>query len=111
MITLELSPDVKLEVWPETQYLHTIFFPNKQVRAAPENTPDYWHRAHKLGYTSAWHMCLEHELLHTLLAPKGISYTLWGLAHELDMDQNIVAEEEAKVLEFQRLLNKCRNNS
>jgi hypothetical protein len=106
-----------LQVWPEGRYCQSVFPDATTVPAAPQDNESYRNMARELGYgEDTWRMCVEHELLHTMLAQmdgRPYSPTLFAVAHGVvdSLEPILVAEEEAAVLEFQRRLNACRSNA
>lgn len=104
-----------VEVWPEQRYLRTMYSDGCQVDAAPQLTRDYLDTAQRLGYgDDTWAMCVEHEIMHTLLAMadgRAVSPALWAVAHRTeDVHREIIAKEEDYVMSMQRKLNECRKS-
>lgn len=93
----------------ENRYLVTRFEDGTYVPATPNYTDDDILRAYELGYDGdTWQLSLDHEVAHTFLATReGLqaSPTLWKIAHpDFTLSAAAIANEEARVLEFQRLL-------
>jgi hypothetical protein len=93
----------------------TIFPDGASVPARPRATRAYRARATHLGYAAdaAGNAACsrEHELLHTWLAERcgrGVSPTLWAVAHRQRLDRDSAGFEEDVVLAFQRFLNTSR---
>jgi hypothetical protein len=98
---------------PAQRYVETRFPDGTTVGATPNRDDHSLRIARDLGYgDDTWAMSLDHELCHSWLAQvadQPWSPTLWRLAHpdDLDVANDVeVAEEEARVLEFQRRLDK-----
>jgi hypothetical protein len=96
-------------VWPETQFLRTVYPSGATVPAAPEDTAAYRATATGAGYGGdTWRLCLEHEQAHTLLAEaRGLPYspTLWAQAHGEPLPRGLIPAEECVVLAFQAWCN------
>lgn len=95
------------DVYPEEKRCTTVFCDGSKVEACPEDTDQYRKTAADLGYSDTWEMCWQHELFHTMLAMiegRALSPTLWAVAHgsESELCPNMIALEEAAVLDFQR---------
>ena len=95
------------------RYVETRFEDGTKVGSTPNRDPHTLNVAEELGYgDDTWAMSRDHELSHTWLAHldgRGWSPTMWRLAHPEDddlPDDDAVAHEEARVLEFQRTLDK-----
>lgn len=107
-IRFEIGKTV-VDVWPSRRYLETIFEDGTKVPACPQDTDEYRKTAMDTGYgTNTWALSLEHELIHSLLSG-GRSWTLWSVAHDhIGLAPDIVAQEEKRVMEFQKKLNAAR---
>jgi hypothetical protein len=95
------------------QYVETRFDDGATVGSTPNDDPHTLRMAADLGYgTDTWTMSRDHEMAHTWLAHQaGLPWspTFWRIAHpeaEGSIGDDEVAEEEAKVLSFQRALDK-----
>ena len=96
------------------QYVETRFPDGTTVGSTPNRDPHTLATALDLGYgDDTFAMSSDHELAHTWLAHldgRPWSPTMWRLAHpdgdELPDDAE-VAEEEQRVLDFQRTLDKA----
>jgi len=104
-------------VYPSRRYAETVFRDGTRVPSVPhENDLEYLQRARDLGYgDDIWKMSYMHELCHHLLAAmegRTVSPTLWAVAHGSTdfLGEEAIAEEEGKVLEFQRKLNACHSS-
>lgn len=91
------------------RYMQTTFFDGSIVSATPNYSPQSFCLAGRLGYgLDVWGMSKDHELIHTWLSG-GLSPTLWRMANltsEHDISDNDVAEEESRVFDFQKNLDK-----
>lgn len=95
---------VVLDRW---QTVRTEFPDGSEAVAQAETTDAAIDRAVDMGYDSTWDMTRDHELAHTWLAVQQgerFSTTLWLVAHDSDLDQNVVRAEEARVLRQQKAL-------
>lgn len=97
------------------RYVESRMEDGTTVGATPNRDERSLAIAAELGYgDDTWRMSRDHELSHTWLAHlegKPWSPTMWRLAHphsEDVADDVAVAEEESRVLEFQRSLDKSR---
>ena len=97
----------------EARYVEIRMDDGTKVGATPNRDATSLRIAHELGYgDDTWVMSRDHELSHTWLAHlegRPFSPTMWRLAHPESSDvigDVEVAEEEARVLEFQRILDK-----
>ena len=95
------------------QYVETRFADGTKVGSTPNRDAHSLRTAQRLGYgDDTWAMSRDHEIAHTWLAHlDGLPWspTMWRLAHPYDPDlpdDDDVAEEETRVLEFQRLCDK-----
>jgi hypothetical protein len=94
-------------------YVETRFDDGNKVGSTPNRDPHTLRVAEDLGYgADTWTMSRDHEIAHTWLAHQdGLRWspTMWRLAHpdgdDLP-DDAAVAHEEARVLDFQRALDK-----
>lgn len=97
---------VRVLVYPDEQYLETVFADAATVPATPQDNDEYRARAQALGYgDDVWRMCLEHEIAHTeLMQMLGLEYspTLWAVAHGDTRKTREMGAEEELVLAFQR---------
>lgn len=93
-----------MDFYPDTDYCETIFEDGTRCPASPQDNGSYRATAKLLGYgENLMQMCLDHEVLHTLLAQvceQPYSKTLWAVAHG-ETFAGAAAEEEL-VMEFQR---------
>ncbi len=94
-------------------YVETRFDDGSKVGSTPNSDPHSRRTALALGYgDDTWAMSRDHELAHSWLAyldGRPWSPTMWRLAHPYGEDlpdDDQVAYEEARVLEFQRTLDK-----
>lgn len=88
-------------------YVATKFRRARPFFGLPQQTQEYISRARSLGYATAAEMNREHDPLHCLLAEwcdLYISPTLFAVAHKLRRPSD-ADEEEARVLDFQSLMN------
>jgi hypothetical protein len=95
------------------RYVETRFEDGTKVGSTPNRDPHTLNVSEELGYgDDTWAMSRDHELAHSWLAHldgRRWSPTMWRLAHPWDdgvPDDDAVAHEEARVLEFQRTLDK-----
>jgi hypothetical protein len=95
------------------RYVETRFPDGSKVGSTPNDDPHTLDVAADLGYgTDTWSMSRDHEVAHTWLAMldgQPHSRTMWRLAHPYDddlPDDAEVAEEEQRVLDFQRTIDK-----
>ena len=95
------------------RYVETRFPDGAKVGSTPNHDPHTMRMAADLGYgDDTFAMSRDHEVAHTWLAHLDggrWSPTMWRLAHPDDPanpDDDAVAEEEARVLDFQRGLDK-----
>ena len=92
-------------------YLETVFRDGAKCPAVPHDTDGYRAMARELGYgDDTWAMCREHEIAHSFLMERfgwPMSMTLWAVAHgtEEHLPAELRRQEEAFVLDFQRMLN------
>lgn len=98
-----------VRVFDDARYLETVFPDGTRVPASPEDTDAYRATARRLGYgDDTWRQCLEHEVLHTLVAERVLfhaySPTLWRVAHG-ETRAAPVNLEEPIVFAAQRALN------
>ena len=108
-------PRCRVIVDEEARYVESRMEDGSKVGATPNRDEQSLQISAELGYgDDTWEMSRDHELSHTWLAHlegKPWSDTMWRLAHphssEVAGDRE-VAEEEARVLEFQRGLDKTR---
>jgi hypothetical protein len=98
------------ETW---HYVETRFADGTKVGSTPNRDAWSLHIAETLGYgDDTWTMSRDHELGHAWLAHlAGLPWspTMWRLAHPDDdgvPDDIAVAEEESRVLAWQRTLDK-----
>lgn len=97
----------------DAHYVETRFEDGNKVGSTPNRDAHTLRVAEELGYgDDTWTMSRDHELSHSWLAHQdGLRWspTMWRLAHpdgdDLP-DDDAVAYEEARVLEFQRTLDK-----
>jgi hypothetical protein len=95
------------------QYVETRFPDGTKVGSTPNDDAHTLDVAAELGYgTDTWTMSRDHEIAHSWLALRdGLPHspTMWRLAHPYGdgiPDDAAVAEEERRVLDFQRTLDK-----
>ncbi len=107
-------PHCRVLVDEESRYVETCFPDGTKVGATPNSDGTTLLMGIDLGYgDDTWRMSRDHELSHTWLAHRAQrpwSPTIWRLAHpetEAVAGDAEVAEEEAVVLAFQRLLDKA----
>lgn len=106
-------PQCAVLVDEEARYVETRFPDGSKVGSTPNDDPHTLAVARDLGYTDTFAMSRDHEIAHSWLAHldgKPWSRTMWRLAHPYDGDlpnDSEVAEEEMRVLEFQRTLDKA----
>jgi hypothetical protein len=108
-------PRCRVLVDEDARYVESRMEDGTKVGATPNR--DEWSLkiSAELGYgDDTWQMSRDHELSHTWLAHlegKPWSPTMWRLAHpdSSDVADDVeVAQEEARVLDFQRTLDKGR---
>ena len=109
-----IFPGWSVLVDERAHYVETRFPDGTKVGSSPTRDPHSLSVAADLGYgDDTWTMSRDHELGHSWLALIGglaWSPTIWRLAHPYGPDlpdDREVAEEEARVLEFQRVLDKA----
>lgn len=93
----------------DQQWLVTRFPDGTQVPATPNHRPEDIALATELGYPNTWEMSRDHELAHTWLAVRegrDFSPVLWAVAHRTVLPPGQADREEARVIEFQRSLDK-----
>jgi hypothetical protein len=100
-------------VFPETQYVDTVFSPGLDAGATREcsevGNASY---AKHLGYSDCWTALISHEFAHTFLSEKlgrFFSPTLWAVANNYSEGTAPYEErlaEEAEVLSFERWVNR-----
>ncbi|MCU1455496.1 MAG: hypothetical protein JWN46_3642 [Acidimicrobiales bacterium] len=101
-----------MRVDDEARYVETRFADGAEVGATPNTDPHSLQTAAALGYgQDTWAMSRDHELCHTWLSHlegRPWSPTLWRLGHpgHPAADDDAVAAEEQRVLDFQRSLDK-----
>jgi hypothetical protein len=103
-----------IRIWPETQYLETVFSEGHKVPAAPNpDDPASVALAARLGYRGAnacWQLSRDHECLHSWCAvQEGLDFspTLWHVAYHVKSPPGLMRDEEARVLALQALLHDC----
>ena len=108
-------PRCEVLVDEDGRYVESRMEDGTTVGATPNGDERSLAIAAELGYgDDTWQMSRDHELSHTWLAHvegRPWSPTMWRLAHPHSddvADDATVAEEEARVLEFQRALDKSR---
>ena len=96
------------------RYVETRFPDGTKVGSTPNRDPHTLDTARELGYgDDTFAMSCDHEVAHTWLAHldgRPWSPTMWRLAHpdgEELPDDDEVAEEEQRVLDFQKTLDKA----
>jgi hypothetical protein len=96
------------------RYVETRFDDGRTVGSTPNDDEHTLRIAADLGYgTDTWAMSRDHEMCHTWLAHvAGLPWspTFWRLAHPEavgSIGDTEVAEEETRVLDFQRQLDKA----
>ncbi len=96
------------------RYVETRFADGTKVGSTPNRDSHTLKVAAELGYgDDSWAMSRDHELAHSWLAlVDGLPWspTMWRLAHPHGPDlpdDGQVAEEEARVLEFQKTIDKA----
>ena len=106
-------PHCRVIVDEESRYVESRMDDGSKVGATPNDDEASLRTAEELGYgTDTWAMTRDHELSHAWLAHldgRPWSPTMWRLAHPDSSDvagDTEVAEEEARVLAFQRSLDK-----
>jgi hypothetical protein len=107
-------PEFVVLVDDDARYIETRFADGAKVGSTPNRDAHSLRVAAELGYgDDTWTMSRDHELSHAWLAHtdgRPWSPTMWRLAHpssELNPDDDAVAEEEARVLDYQRTLDKA----
>lgn len=108
-------PRCRVVVDEDARYVESRMEDGTKVGATPNRDERSLAIAAELGYgDDTWLMSRDHELSHTWLAHldgRPWSPTMWRLAHPYSSDvadDVAVAEEEARVLEFQRTLDKAQ---
>lgn len=106
-------PSCVVLVDEEAQYVETRFPDGAKVGSTPNRDDHTLRTASELGYgDDTWAMSRDHEISHSWLAHldgRPWSRTMWRLAHPYTPDlpnDDEVAEEETRVLDFQRTLDK-----
>ena len=114
-------PKFLVAVHEDDHLVRTVFEDDTAVEVRPAAAEDVASAllAYELGYridiggeqvvADKWAMVKDHELTRSWIAiqeGKDWSPTLWAIAHGCSVDDDSVREEEARVLEFQRTLNK-----
>lgn len=101
-----------VRVFPERQYVETVFPDGAIVPAAPMDTESYRQEARDSGYgDDTWRLCAEHELTHHMLAEyAGLpnSPILRAVASGEHPDGGAFGDEERRVMQFQKRLNEMR---
>jgi hypothetical protein len=110
-----LYPHCTVIIDDEAKYVETRFADGATVGSTPNHDAHTLRMADDLGYgIDTWTMSKDHEMAHTWLAHvAGLpwSETFWRIAHptaEGSVGDEQVAEEETRVLDFQRDLDKTR---
>jgi hypothetical protein len=113
MVEIKLNANVSVHVWPEHQFLQSVF-KTAVLPAAPNwGHPPSVRLAHELGYNGdCYLMSRDHEILHHVIAShRGApwSWTLWWEAHKDEHrlpkpPLGLYSEEEGLTLALQRLL-------
>jgi len=106
-------PGCSVLVDERARYVETRFPDGTKVGSTPNQDPHSLRLATELGYGGdTWTMSRDHELGHSWLAlVDGLAWspTIWRLAHpngpDLPSDAEVAAEE-ARVLAFQRTIDK-----
>jgi hypothetical protein len=108
-----LFPRCTVIVDEVARYVETRFQDGSTVGSTPNADEHTLELAHQLGYgTDTWTMSKDHEICHTWMAHlegQPYSATFWRIAHPALTDSigdDDVADEEARVLDFQRDLAK-----
>ena len=108
-------PHCRVIVDEDTRYVESRMEDGTKVGATANRDDHSLAIAEELGYgDDTWTMSRDHELSHTWLAHlAGLPWspTMWRLAHPDSpdvADDVAVAEEEARVLDFQRSLDKSK---
>lgn len=108
-------PRCRVIVDEQARYVESVMEDGAKVGATPNRDEASLRTSRDLGYgDDTWAMSRDHEISHTWLAHvegRPWSPTMWRLAHPHSCDvagDTEVAEEEARVLEFQRALDKGR---
>lgn len=115
MVEIRLNANVSVQVWPERQFLQSVFRTGGVLPAAPnwDHAPSV-RLAHELGYKgNCFLMSRDHEVLHHVTAiHRGApwSWTLWWEAHKVVHDLRtpplgLYRREESCVLALQAFLN------
>jgi hypothetical protein len=106
-------PGCRVLVDERQRYVETRFPDGTKVGSTPNGDGHTMDVAADLGYgDDTWAMSRDHEIAHTWLAyVDGVAYspTMWRLAHPYDddlPDDDAVAEEEQRVLDWQKALDK-----
>ena len=106
-------PHCRVIIDERARYVESVMEDGTKVGATPNRDEASLAIAADLGYgDDTWEMSRDHELSHTWLAHlegRPCSPTMWRLAHPHSSevaDDRTVAEEEARVLTFQRALDK-----
>lgn len=106
---------VRIQVWPDTRFLQTVFECGVTVPAAGNADPASIRTAGELGYgwaeDATWHMSMEHEALHSWIAVQqggDWSPTLHSVAHGYKLPRGIIPHEENMVMALQKYLNTTR---
>jgi hypothetical protein len=109
-----LYPHCTVIIDEEAQYIETRFADGATVGSTPNQDAHTLRMAEALGYgTDTWAMSRDHEMAHTWLAHvAGMpwSNTFWRIAHPTadgSIGDDEVADEETRVLDFQRQLDKA----
>ena len=107
-------PHCRVLVDEEARYVESLMHDGTKVGATANHDETSLRIAGELGYgDDTWAMSRDHELAHAWLAHVDggtSSPTMWRLAHpdSSDVAGDVeVSEEEARVLEFQRTLDKA----
>jgi hypothetical protein len=113
IINLEFR-DVWVNINYADFYLQTVFKEDGSiVPARPDTSPESWRKAYRMGYSTVWEMTRDHEVLHTwwsYLKDGTYSPTLWRVAHQIDLNQGLGAEEEELILRLQSHLTRLNNS-
>jgi hypothetical protein len=105
-------PHCTVTVDDANRYVETRFADGATVGSTPNDDEHTMRVAADLGYDSSWEMSRDHEIAHTWLAHldgRAWSATMWRVAHPDAADSigdDEVAEEESRVLAYQRTLDK-----
>lgn len=114
MIEIKLNENVSVQVWPEKQFLQSVFKSGGTLPAAPnwQHEPSV-RLAHELGYKGdCFAMSRDHEILHHVSAIHSgapWSWTLWWEAHKALFSlprppRGLYSREEAVTLGLQAFL-------